>query len=157
MRYNTHWNKCGDHATYVSAYIRIYTYTYTCPWQLRPHLSFQPSTFPLHNLWHAIRPNITLRKKSPTLFPFSHLFAFLNYLTGSNIPYQRSKIHRVTDGRRDSESTTLTHRMLKLFNRTATIITTFYPRVRKTSPWESLAKSHAYNLRETLGRRLANA
>ena len=126
MRYNTQRNKCDDHATYVSAYIHTYTYAYTCALYLRPHLSFQPSTFPLLDLRHAIRPNITLPKKFPTLFPFSHLFAFLNYLTGSNSPYQRPEIHRATDGS-DSGSTTLTHRMSKLFNRTATIITTLYP------------------------------
>ena len=46
------------------------------------NLSFQPSTFPLPDLWHAHRPNITLPEKFQTLFPCSHLFAFLNLLTG---------------------------------------------------------------------------
>ena len=61
-------------------------------------LSFQPSTFPLPDLWHAHGPNNTLPEKFPTLFSCSHLFAFLNFLTGPNIPYQRSEIHRATDG-----------------------------------------------------------
>ena len=41
----------------------------------------------------------------------------------------RLEIHwtTVSSGGRDSESTTLTHRVSKLFNRTATIITTLYP------------------------------
>ena len=60
-------------------------------------LSFQPSTFPFPELWHAHRTNITLPEKFPTLFPCSHLFAFLNFLTGPNIPYQRSEIHRATN------------------------------------------------------------
>ena len=46
-------------------------------------------------LWHAIRSNITLPKNSQPSFPFSHLFAFLNYLTGSNIPYQGD--HKFTE------------------------------------------------------------
>ena len=47
-------------------------------------ISFQPSTFPLPEF--------------PTLLHCSHLFAFLHFLTGPNIPYQRSEIHRATDG-----------------------------------------------------------
>ena len=61
-------------------------------------ISFQPLAFPLPDLWHAHRPNITLPEKFTTLFPCSHLFAFLNFLTRPNIPYQRSEIHRATDG-----------------------------------------------------------
>ena len=61
-------------------------------------ISFQPSTFPFPELWHAHRTNITLPEKFPTLFPCSHLFAFCNFLMGPNIPYQRSEIHRATDG-----------------------------------------------------------
>ena len=54
-------------------------------------LSFQSSTFPLPDLWHAHGRNITLPEKLPTLFSCSHLFAFLNFLRGPNISYQRSK------------------------------------------------------------------
>ena len=43
---------------------------------------FQPPTVPLPDLWHAHRPNIILPEKFQTLFPCSHLFAFLNFLTG---------------------------------------------------------------------------
>ena len=81
-------------------------------------------TFDLSLTWFVTCNQVQyyIAEKFPTLFPFSHLFAFLNYLTGS-----RSEIHRATDSSewRDSESTTLTHRMSKLFNRT--IITTLYP------------------------------
>ena len=56
---------------------------------------------------------------------------YLHYLTGSNIPYQTDRKfteqQTAVDSESSSESTTLTYRMSKLLNHTATIITTLYP------------------------------
>ena len=98
---------------FVLVYINRFPYFYTCARQLHPHLSFQPSTFPLPDLWHAIRTSIIYdmqsrpifhcRKISQSCFPFSHFFAFLNYVTGPNIPYQAGR--KFTEQRTVSFST----------------------------------------------------
>ena len=47
-------------------------------------------TFDLSLTWFVTCNQVQyyIAEKFPTLFPFSHLFVFLNYLTGSNISYQ---------------------------------------------------------------------
>ena len=135
---------------YVSACINLYVRLVFTP---VPYLS-QPSTFPLPDSWHAIRSNIIYDMQSGPIihcrkiqnlvsfFPFS---AFLNYLTGPNIPYQAGRKfteQQTVSQSLDTETTTPTQP-------TRTQLLGQPPakhRCRKTKPRECIKYSTSKNL-----------
>ena len=102
---------------------------------ITPHFAFQPSTFPVPELWHASGPILFMTcnqvqyfiaGKFPSLVSLFSTFSEIQQSllgTSKNSPSNR----KVSSKWEDSESTTLTHRVSKIFNYTVTIITTLYP------------------------------